>query len=160
MSDLAGRVAQPDAPVECHGPDPQGDPASAEFLGIPEPDVVALAGAAADRLLEGEVLLPSEDEQVADGRIGVGAIKEHAVGDEETRLRGNRIGGVPAQADHRLDHFLFGSNQADVERVAGDSRGGPRGLGGPSTGGVVLVVPPESRENHVSREKPYHDHGD
>src|SRR5208283_915326 len=79
-------VTQTDAAVECYRPDPQGDPASAEFLGIPEPDVVATVGAGADRLLEGEVLLPSEDEQVADGRIGVGAVKEHAVGDEETRL--------------------------------------------------------------------------
>src|SRR5271157_3177965 len=156
---MSGPVAQPDAAVECHGPDPERHTASAEFPGIPEPDVVATAGIGAYRLLEGEVLLPPGDEQAADGRIGVGAVTEHAVGDAEARLHGNRSGGVPAGADHGLDQLVFSPDQADVERVAGDALGGPRGLGGTFEGGLVLVVPPESREYHVSREQPYHGQG-
>ena len=160
VGDLAGSVAEPDAPVESHGPDPQGDPTPAELLGIPEPDVVATAGGSADRLLEGEVLLPPEDEQVADRRIGVGAIRRTLLA--MRRLDSAvRIGGVPAAGrSWPGPASVFGRDQADVERVAGNALGGASGLGGVFKGGVVLVVPPQSRENHVSREKPEHGHGE
>ena len=55
----------------------------------------------------------------------------------------DRIGGVPARAEHGPDEFLLGPDQSDVERVAGDALGGPGGLGGVLQGGLVLVVPPE-----------------
>ena len=70
------------------------------------------------------------------------------------RPQRDRVGRVPAGAEHGTDQCLLGPDQPDVERVAGDALGGDGRLGGVLEGGVVLVVPPEGREDHVGRQQP------
>jgi hypothetical protein len=53
MGDLAGAVAHANAPVVRDGTDPQGQAASSVLRGLPEPDVVAMAGARTSRLERG-----------------------------------------------------------------------------------------------------------
>ena len=154
VGDLAGGVAQADAPVERHGPDPEGHAAPTQVVRLPEPDVVAVAGALARRLLEGEVLLAAEDEEGADRGVGVGPVHQDAAGDPEAAPQGHRVGGVPARVEHGPDQVVLGADQADVERVAGDALGGEGRLGGVFEGRVVLVVPPEGREDQVRRQQP------
>src|SRR6185295_15157461 len=80
MRDLAGEVRDPDAAVERRGADPEL--AAVDLLvRAPEAHVVPLPGAPADLLLEGEVLAPPEEIEVAHGRGRVRAIERDALGD-------------------------------------------------------------------------------
>ena len=160
MSDLAGTVAQPDALVERHGPDPQGHAVPSEFRGLPEANVMATAGIVANGLLEGEVLLPTEDKKAADGRIGIGPVTEHTTCDADAGFQCDRISGVPARADQGSNEFRFSPDQSDIEWVAGDALGCPCGLGGVFKGGLVLVVLPERGEYQISKQYPGDAEGD
>ncbi|MCY1240532.1 hypothetical protein D9M72_533850 [compost metagenome] len=57
VGDLAGVVAQAHAAVEARRTEPERATALGRRRGLPEAYVVALVGAAADRLLEGQILL-------------------------------------------------------------------------------------------------------
>src|SRR6516165_1922899 len=62
---LPGRVAEADPLIEGRQPEPHG-PLLHQLVPAPEPYVMPLARAVADRLLEGQVLLASEQVERAD----------------------------------------------------------------------------------------------
>jgi hypothetical protein len=96
MGDLAGEAADARVPVEGGIADPQRAAGRVGALVAPEPDMVAAIGAAPHLLLESQVLLAAEDVERADGRVGIGAVQDHALGDLEAAGERDRIGRVPA----------------------------------------------------------------
>ena len=151
VRDLAGPVAEADAPVKRRGPDPEWHAGPAQLDGLPEPDMMPVASVLANRFLEGEILTPPEHEQVADRCVFVGPVEQHATGDANAGPQGHRVGGSPAGIEHRIDNLLLGSDQADVERIAGNALGGDRRLGRVLQRRMMLVMPPERRQYHISR---------
>ena len=113
--------------------------------------MMAVAGVLAHRFLEGQILTPPEHEQVADGCVFVGPVKQHATGDANAGPQGHRVGGMPAGIEHRIDNLLLAADQPDIERIAGDALGSDRRLGRVLERRMMLVVPPECRQYHVSR---------
>ena len=97
----------------------------------------------ADGLFKGEVLLSPEQEQTAYRGIDVRAIAQDAPCDLDAGSQSDRIGGVPPRTDHRMIQFLLGSDETDVEGVAGDSLRREGRFGSAFKCGMVFVVPPE-----------------
>ena len=81
MGDGAGVVADADAAILCRGAEPDRTLLLSFVQHLPEADVIAAVGAGADRLFERKILAAAEIIEVADRRILVGAIEQHAADD-------------------------------------------------------------------------------
>ena len=87
----------------------------------PEADVMALVGAGADRLLEGEILAAALVDQRADRRVGIGQVEHHAEADLDAALQRDRVGRTPASRGEGLDDVLMGADEADIDGIAGNA---------------------------------------
>ena len=154
MRHLAGGIAQPGALVVGDGPEPHRQ-AVAFFAPAPESDVVAMLGTARHRLLEGQVLHASEQEQRADGRRVVGTPQRCVHRDADARLERDRIGGEPACGEHRLHDIVLAALQCDVDRIAGMPVGRVRDAFYVRQGLRVLeVVRPQPGREQISHDGP------
>ena len=68
VGDLAGQMAEPDAHVVSRRSNPERPPRMAAFVPFPEPDVMPVAGTAADRLFERQILAAAEKNEPTDRR--------------------------------------------------------------------------------------------
>ena len=99
MGDLAGRMTQTHPFVQGRRPEPHG---TSVFLLIPqpEPDVMPLTRAVADRLLKGQILFSTEEVQRTDWRFGIRLPKHGINRDANTAVERNGIGRNPPGARH------------------------------------------------------------
>jgi len=97
MGNGAGVVADADAAVVGDGAEPDRPLFLALVEHLPEPHMVAVIGALAVGLFEGEVFVAAEIEQVADRRVTIGPVEQHAADDPRSRIEGHGIGGIPAR---------------------------------------------------------------
>src|SRR6476619_3092353 len=86
MRDLAGRTAQADALVVGSGADPNGPAVVVRLIGLPKPDVIALSRVVADRLLESQIFLTTEEKQITYRRVNVRTGQHRVFRDFEVAL--------------------------------------------------------------------------
>src|SRR5439155_4941072 len=96
--------------------DTQGQPAVGREIRAPEADVVALACARADLLLEGEILVAAEQEERAHRRIRIGTVEDDAPGDAEAAAQRDRVGWAPAGGGERALDVCLAADERDVQR--------------------------------------------
>lgn len=123
VGDLACRVAEADAFVERGGAEPDFFPL-AEAVPFPEAHMVAVAGAVADRQLEGEVFFAAEQKQIAHRRLVVGAMEEGVNDDADAGIESDGVGGKPSSGRHCSNEALPGAVERDVDWIAGMADGG------------------------------------
>jgi clan AA aspartic protease (TIGR02281 family) len=152
MRDRAGIVADADAAIEGGVAEPHRAILGAFVENLPEADMMTMVGAAADRLLKSEILMPAEIIKFADRRGPVRAIQQYAADDFDRRFECHGIGRIPARRLHRAQNVLVVADQADIDRVAGNAlrrschhRQARQAL-------LVLVMGPEGREQKVGHE--------
>ena len=85
---------------------------------------MALFWTASNRLLKGQVFLPPEEIQTADGSFVIRPSKNRINHDPRTAPEGKRIGGIPAGGDKGADDVFVRTDQRYIERIAGNSAGG------------------------------------
>src|SRR6516165_6006019 len=99
MGHLSGGMTEPDVSIEGRGAEP-GRPVFIHLIPAPKAHMVTLAWAACDGLLKGKVLLASEQEQVADRRVVVGAAQHSVGGDANAARDGDRVRQEPSCRHH------------------------------------------------------------
>jgi hypothetical protein len=57
----------------------------------------------------------------SDRRILVLTVEQHAADDFDRRFERGRIGGKPAGGMHGADHVALVTDQADIDRIAGNA---------------------------------------
>ncbi len=153
MRDLPGVAAHADTYVEGDGAEPDRAPLGPLLEHVPEADMMALVGTAADRLLEGKVLAAALVEEIGDGRIGIGAVEQDALGDARARLQCDGVGRLPARTLERGHDLVLVADKRDIEGIARDAL---RGVGGHRPAGearLVLVVGPERGQDDVGQQR-------
>ncbi len=153
MSDAGVIMAKADAAIEGGGPKPNRAALLAMFQNAPETDVAALVGALAGRLLEGEVLPPVAVIQMAYRRLSLRTVEQNAADNLDARAQRDRIGWMPARGIHRAQHVLARSDQADIDRIAGNAGRCARDHGEAGEILLVLVAPPEQRQHDIGDQK-------
>jgi len=122
MSHLPGRVTQTNPLIK-------RDRTKPDLLAVvkpvpaPEPDVMSLTRAVANRLLKGKVLFATEQFEGAHGRIFIRSAKDRINGDANAAAKCQRISGIPLRRDHSVNHVCFGTKQGNVHGVAGNPIG-------------------------------------
>ena len=120
---------------------------------------MALAGPTRQRLLEGEILLPPEQEEITDRRVVVGAAKDGVSGNAHAAGKRDRGGRVPAGGRHAPHDIFFAADEADIDRIARVAvagRGDPRRLSQERM--LAEVAPPELWDDQIGGYHP--DQGD
>ena len=149
MGDGAGEMADADALVEGDGAEPHRPLLLALVQHLPEADVMAAVGALARGLFEREVFAAAEIEQRAHGRVGIGAVEQHAARNFNRRSERHGIGGKPFGRVHRAQDFLFVADQAGIDRVARNVLRGACHHRQRCQPLLVLVVRPERRQHEI-----------
>ena len=148
----AGILADADAAIFGR----RAEPHRALFLALvqhlPVAHMVAAIGAGADRLFEGEVLAAAEIIEIADRRVLVGAIEQHAADDLDRRFQRDRIGRIPAGRVHRADHVALVADQADIHGIAGNALRGARHHRQIGEAFLVLVMRPERGQHEIGEQ--------
>jgi hypothetical protein len=154
MRDLSGGVTESDALIERRRPNPRR-PVIFECIPAPEPDMMSLARAIADWLLERQILFSAEQVKVADWR-GVIGLAEHGVhGDAEAALQGDGIRREPSRGGHGADEVWFRPHEGDIERVAGVSVSRVGNTGRIGEPGMMPEIPlPKPGSHQVCRHGP------
>ena len=153
VRDLSGPVADADAAVEARGPEPNRATLHALRQHLPQPHVVPVRRAGADRLLEGEVLAASLIHQRAHRRVLIGSVQHDADADLGGALDGDGIGGVPSRGRHGADHLGAGADEADVEGIARNALRRRRHERAGRKSRLVLAVRPQRRQQQVRRRQ-------
>ena len=97
-------MAEFDADIVRRGTHPHGSPV-VHFRGAPEADVMPFARAVADGFFKGEIFLPPEKIEIADGRAGIGFVEDGIEGDRQAAVKTERVGGTPASGEQiSCDH--------------------------------------------------------
>ena len=86
VGDLTGQVAEAAVAVVARRTEPERA-AVLGTVGQPPADMMAVVGAVADLLLEGEILLAAEQVERAHRGVGIGAAEQHAGGDADRAAR-------------------------------------------------------------------------
>ena len=148
----AGVAADADAAVEGGVAEPHRPLFLALLQHLPEPHMMAAIGAATVRLLEREVLAAAEIVQVADRRVAIGPVQQHAAGDFDRRSQRDRIGGIPAGGVHGADHVPGVADQSDIDRIAGNALPGPRHHRQCREPLLVFVMGPQRRQHDIGEQ--------
>lgn len=122
MRHLAGRVTQTDPLVKRNRAKPHFPPV-VKPIPVPEPNVVPLSWAVANRLLEGKVLFAAEQFEGANGRVFIRPPKDRINCDANAAAKCQRISGIPLRRDHSVNHVCIRTKQGNVHRVAGNPIG-------------------------------------
>src|ERR1700744_4527659 len=97
MGDLAGVVAQPNAPIIGRSSKPDRTPVGAFVQHLPETDVMPPVGAPAVGLFECELLLLALVVEGVDRCAVMGPVQYHAPGDRNAGAKRDGIGRKPAR---------------------------------------------------------------
>ena len=147
MGHRASVVADADAAVECRRAEPYRPLFLALIQHFPVPDVVAAVGAGAKRLFERKILAAAEVIEIADRRVLVGTIEQHAADDLDRRFQRDLIGRKPPGRMHRAHQILGVADQPDIDRIAGNALPGACHHRQASEAFLVLVMGPESGQD-------------
>ena len=90
----------------------------------PEADVVPLARAVVDRLLETDVLAASEEEERAERGRGVGDVPDEGPRHAPGTLEAERIGPEPSRGRERMTQLFARSNEDQVHGISGKAIAG------------------------------------
>ncbi|MDI2022989.1 hypothetical protein PJL18_03534 [Paenarthrobacter nicotinovorans] len=128
MRDLEGEQRETDAAVVGSGGKPvhlmtaRQEPA---IGAAPEPDVVAFAGVVVHFLLIGEILLPVEQVERADRRLGIALPENGGADDAAAAAEGDVVRLRPAGSAHDGVDLRLVAEQRDVHGIAQESVTGP-----------------------------------
>ena len=114
--------------------------------------MVAAIGAGADRLFEGEILAAAEIIEIADRRVPIGAVEQHAADDLDRGFQRDRIGRIPAGGVHGAEHVPDVADQPDIDRIAGNALRGPRHHRQVGEALLVLVMRPEAGQHQIGEQ--------
>jgi hypothetical protein len=154
MRDLASPLAQSDPFIKAGRTDPDWPAAGIASVHLPKADMMAMPGAVADLLLEGEIFLAAKEEQVADRRVRIGPAEHGRHSDFEITSYPESRGRRPFRGRHRPQEFLTRTDERDVERVAWDASSGVGDARHIYQGRMFSgVVPPKPRCRQVGDPK-------
>ena len=151
MGQLPGVVAHPDAPVERRRTEPDGPAFLTAVEHLPQPHVVALAGAVAGGQFISDILRASVEIERADRRRRVRAAEQDTADDRRIGTQGQRIGRKPAGRMQAPRDVVAVAHHADIQGIAPNAIAGAghhRFAGQPR---LVLVMCPQCRQQQIGR---------
>src|SRR4029453_10609190 len=104
--------------------------------------MMASIGACPDGLFECQIFASCVVKKGTHWRVAIRPVEDDAADDLHARLESNRIGRVPRSRVHGAQNVIFGSDQANVDRIARNVLGSARYHRAPPAPPLMLRVAP------------------